>query len=1041
MPIGGESIGRAYVKIIADGSGFGDDLEREIESSEPQMKAAGRNTSKAFNEGYDEESKKWSKKSQKQQLADLNKSLGKWQAAGAFAGSKYGKGLQDFLHKKFKDIGDQMFRDINEEIRTGTLDFDSLEDQLQNFAPRVAAATRKIRAEQDRIQVDKKREKEQAALLKRQTEANRRYAEEVVRQHRMISTEVDKSHRAVGRGDGIFARLQTRMKGVGDTVGRMFGRGSRNDFLNFFGGFVSIAPRVIGALAGVGSWVAGLGEQFNEVRKSAGGGFSGIISGLGSLAGAGLPGLVAAAGLAIVMIEGLFFTLGPLTSGLVMAAGAVLALAGSIGFALVGGIVAAAGALVPLAASIGVVALAIGGLNKKTKVFKDLAKEWKSLQKATAKALFGEKQEGLEAVQNLLEGIRPLVLDVAEAVGDLLKDLGKATGTDAFRDGIKEISEVLTPMVPLIGSIVKNVGTFLGRAFVAAEKPITEFLGWLDRVTKAMADFGKPGKGGKKSPLAVFFEDAWESAKKVGRLIGNLGKVIGTVFSAGKGTGDSLIDKMADAAEDLNKWLTSAEGQAALKTLFEDAEKLFDKLGEIGGKVLEVIDALDTPTNRLIFFQLLEISIDVLDFLASVFEWVDKINVAMLEEGSKAIASWSTGWTNAKQRTEELANGTAWEVLKGHIREVTDGTAWDSLKGRMGEAFDGTAFTTFKQRAGEAVTGVKGFFAPLGTWFAGVGAQIGVALAPGWATAKQRASEAASGIKGFFGGIGGFFSGVGTSIATNVSTGFNRLKQRATEAKTGIVAAFSGLSGKIIKGAGNVSASFSSWVSGLPGRARTAKDGIANGFSGLAKSAMAKAGSIASAFRTWVSGTPAAAKKIANSISEGFSGLGKKAMQKAGSITAAMASWASGVKAKAKGVADDIVAGFKGLADRIVRAIGTIIPKIKMPDIPRPVVEAIVKVVKPKTAAGGIFSGAQERIIGEAGPEAVVPLNRPLSRVDPAVRALSAFAQGLKVPGSSNGPSIGRQIDVGGITINTPTTDPRAVASEVVTRMTFASYI
>jgi hypothetical protein len=147
------------------------------------------------------------------------------------------------------------------------------------------------------------------------------------------------------------------------------------------------------------------------------------------------------------------------------------------------------------------------------------------------------------------------------------------------------------------------------------------------------------------------------------------------------------------------------------------------------------------------------------------------------------------------------------------------------------------------------------------------------------------------------------------------------------------------------------------------------------------------------------------------------------------------------VKAKAKGVADDIVAGFKGLADRIVRAIGTIIPKIKMPDIPRPVVEAIVKVVKPKTAAGGIFSGAQERIIGEAGPEAVVPLNRPLSRVDPAVRALSAFAQGLKVPGSSNGPSIGRQIDVGGITINTPTTDPRAVASEVVTRMTFASYI
>lgn len=46
------------------------------------------------------------------------------------------------------------------------------------------------------------------------------------------------------------------------------------------------------------------------------------------------------------------------------------------------------------------------------------------------------------------------------------------------------------------------------------------------------------------------------------------------------------------------------------------------------------------------------------------------------------------------------------------------------------------------------------------------------------------------------------------------------------------------------------------------------------------------------------------------------------------------------------------------------------------------------------TASGGIFTGAQTRLIGEAGPEAVVPLNRPLSQVDPSVRWLSAYAQG-----------------------------------------------
>lgn len=47
------------------------------------------------------------------------------------------------------------------------------------------------------------------------------------------------------------------------------------------------------------------------------------------------------------------------------------------------------------------------------------------------------------------------------------------------------------------------------------------------------------------------------------------------------------------------------------------------------------------------------------------------------------------------------------------------------------------------------------------------------------------------------------------------------------------------------------------------------------------------------------------------------------------------------------------------------------------------------------TAAGGTFYGPDVRLIGEAGPEAVVPLNRPLSQVDESVRWLSAIAQGL----------------------------------------------
>lgn len=68
-----------------------------------------------------------------------------------------------------------------------------------------------------------------------------------------------------------------------------------------------------------------------------------------------------------------------------------------------------------------------------------------------------------------------------------------------------------------------------------------------------------------------------------------------------------------------------------------------------------------------------------------------------------------------------------------------------------------------------------------------------------------------------------------------------------------------------------------------------------------------------------------------------------------------------------------------------------------------------------RDAATGFLAdhGPEIRRIGEAGPEAVVPLNRPLSQVDPAVRALSAFAQGKQIPSMASGGIVG-----GGRTIN-----------------------
>jgi len=68
-----------------------------------------------------------------------------------------------------------------------------------------------------------------------------------------------------------------------------------------------------------------------------------------------------------------------------------------------------------------------------------------------------------------------------------------------------------------------------------------------------------------------------------------------------------------------------------------------------------------------------------------------------------------------------------------------------------------------------------------------------------------------------------------------------------------------------------------------------------------------------------------------------------------------------------------------------------------------------------------------------------VPLDRPLSQVDPAVRALSAIAQGKAFPTQQQ--PTGKIVNIGGLTVVTPTEDPKAVASEVVNKLVGAAYI
>ena len=89
---------------------------------------------------------------------------------------------------------------------------------------------------------------------------------------------------------------------------------------------------------------------------------------------------------------------------------------------------------------------------------------------------------------------------------------------------------------------------------------------------------------------------------------------------------------------------------------------------------------------------------------------------------------------------------------------------------------------------------------------------------------------------------------------------------------------------------------------------------------------------------------------------------------------------------------------------------------------------------KGQFASGGLLPGPRHILAGEAGPEAIVPLNRALGQVDPSVRWLSAIAQG-KVPAMASGGVVGGgsqvTIEAGAIVVQ-GAYDPRRTALDVM---------
>jgi phage-related protein len=333
-------------------------------------------------------------------------------------------------------------------------------------------------------------------------------------------------------------------------------------------------------------------------------------------------------------------------------------------------------------------------------------------------------------------------------------------------------------------------------------------------------------------------------------------------------------------------------------------------------------------------------------------------------------------------------------------------------------------------KVAEFVIGFKMFgkvFGDLGKIFGGLGKVFG--------GAKAAIVSFASQVRGAFTGTIQILGNVG-KVIFNIATFWPRMMFRAVQ---GIINVFKTLWPAIRGGLDELWAGIQRFALELSMPFRTAVSSIAGAFNGIRTAIVGQLQMTWQAFTMFFKNIASGISGIATSISVGM----RMAFQ---SVVGVIRNVAAGVGT----VVREIIGYFLSLPNKIKTAIQGIATAFS--DVMRSAYDRVVGWVNkikgafsnmwngikgrlPFFAAGGITKGPS--VVGEAGPEMVIPLTRPLSQIDPSVRQLAAMLRGQstdRMTVSHDGKSGPLKVVNNDIKVYAASTDPSAVAEQVVNR-------
>lgn len=721
MALRGETIGTAYVRVLADGEGFPDSVREQFRDADGAFRQLGRTHSEAYQQGFEDQNEDLTPRMIRGLEAAVRRNSGRFDAIGDQIGGDLFDPIDRQFRHRFGDlVGKQMSKDLREaffrsggasdvvdefierlesnwEKATRTVDNENrqiakmMEEQskrLVEIEDQRAEQVRSIREEEFRaalgrigteVKIRKEEEDRQKKALREQQKIERETQAELkktLRDFAALSRQIGQFHRSLDADRGtrkqfitdldrlgervrdlggdsefferdfrrvrielvrtqpILSRMTNTFDHFGNGVARAFGKGSRNDFFNFFGRLVGTFVSIPGLLTRSAQGIFNFADSFKVAFSE--GGMAGVFKKFSVTIVSVTVGLTA---LAVVM-GGVVLIAGVLSSAILSLVGALVAMASTITFAAIGGLTVLAGAFVPVIAGAGIAALAVANMDKETKkAFDGIGKSFKDLGKSAARNIFDSANEDAKAFKKTIEGLKVITDPVSKALGGLLDEFVDSLNDPAFVKFQEFLGNRLPGMVTSLGHIAGNLGTAFIGVFRAITPSIEDFLGWLERITQEFSNWVNSAEG--KNSVRDFMDRAKESAQAVGDALGEIIGLIADLFDVSNSEGNDLFTRMADEVGRWRDALQRASEDGTLQQWFEDAGKTARSIGTMVTNLGRFIEKLDTPENRelvrklaVAFEQLLDLVIILTPVLEAMFLAI--INPAEL--GRRAIA-------------------------------------------------------------------------------------------------------------------------------------------------------------------------------------------------------------------------------------------------------------------------------------------------------------------------------------------------------------------------------------------------------------------